>query len=199
MKINYDAPFWKRMEKLYYIIILNFLCLLFSLPIVTIGPSTAALYKTTFSLINDEEIHTFRFFYRAFQYKFLRNTFAGIILIGFTIVLFLGQGFYLSLANQYSNIIFYIYMFVIFLFIIFVIYIFPVLTVFDRTLLDSFRLTIFLSIKYLPLSILMAIINFLIIYFCQLVIPLTLIAAALIAFINCNLIHRKVFIHEIKQ
>lgn len=196
MKFNYDAPFWKRMEKLYYIIVLNFVWLLFSLPIVTIGSSTAALYKTMFSLIRGEEIHAFKSFFQAFKHKFLKNTFVGIILIGFSFVLIWGHGFYLQLANNISNIFYYIYIFVVFLFIMFMIYIFPVIVVYDKNLMDSIRLSIFLSIKYLPFSFIMAVINFFIIYLCQFIIPLALIAVAVIVFIDFNIIVHKVLKRE---
>ena len=52
---NIENPVWVFMGKLVDILILAGLWLLCSLPVVTIGPSTAALYYGTLKLANNEE------------------------------------------------------------------------------------------------------------------------------------------------
>ncbi|MCU9615125.1 DUF624 domain-containing protein [Caldibacillus lycopersici] len=192
MKINYHSPFWQRMEKLYYVILLNLLWILFSLPIITIGASTAALYHTTFNLVKGKDVQVFTDFYHAFKLNFVRNMVMGLFVICFGLLLMLVQGFYLQLATEISQVIYYLYLFVTFLFILFLVNIFPVLGSFKGSFLEIARITLFLSIKYLPMSILMIIINFFILYLCQFVIPLAVIAVALIAFVNSHIFLKKV-------
>ncbi|SLL35726.1 Predicted integral membrane protein [Mycobacteroides abscessus subsp. abscessus] len=192
MKIRYDSPFWERMGKLYYIIVLNFLWILFSLPLITIGPSTVALHRCMFSLINGKEMNVFTEFYQSFKTKFVRNMMVGLIVVGFGMLLLSSRNFYYEIAANTSLTIYYFYIFLVFLFALFLVTVFPVLGTFDGTVLELLRISLFLSIKHLPMSILMVVIAYLIIYFCQMLIPLALIGVALIAFINSRIYLKRV-------
>lgn len=187
MKIRYDSPFWERMSKLYSIIVLNFLWVLFSLPIITVGPSTVALHRCMFQVINGEEMNVIGEFYQYFKLNFKRNMLTGIIVVGFGVLLLSSQHFYLEVANQTSQMIYYFYLFLSLLFVLFLVYVFPVLGAFEGSLLELFRTSLFLAIKHLPMSILMVVIDCLIIYLCQMMIPLALISVALIVFVNCRI------------
>lgn len=192
MKIRYDSPFWERMGKLYYIIVLNFLWILFSLPLITIGPSTVALHRCMFSLINGKEMHVFTEFYQSFKRNFVRNMIAGIAVVGFGMLLLSSRNFYFEIAANISLTIYYFYIFLVFLFALFFVTVFPVLGTFDGPVLELLRTSLFLSIKNLPMSILMVVIDYLIIYFCQMIIPLALIGVSLIVFINSRIYLKKV-------
>lgn len=192
MKIRYDSPFWERMGKLYYIIVLNFLWILFSLPLITIGPSTVALHRCMFSLINGKEMHVFTEFYQSFKWNFVRNMKAGIAVVGFGMLLLSSRNFYFEIAANTSLTIYYFYIFLVFLFALFFVTVFPVLGTFDGPVLELLQTSLFLSIKNLPMSILMVVIAYLIIYFCQMIIPLALIGVSLIVFINSRIYLKKV-------
>ena len=58
----YDNPIWTVMGKVADVIILSILWFLFSLPIVTIGASTSALYYVTLKLAEDKEGDLFQSF-----------------------------------------------------------------------------------------------------------------------------------------
>lgn len=192
MKIKYDSPFWDRMGKLYYIIVLNFMWILFSVPLITIGPSTVALHHCMFYVIKGKEISVFKEFYHAFKENFVRNMLIGLIVAGFGFLLIFSQNFYIEMATSISPTIYYFYIFVAFIFFMFLVYIFPVLDTFDGNILELLRLSLFLSIKNLPMSILMLIIDYFIIYFCQIVIPLVFIGVAFIVFVNNRIFLKRV-------
>ena len=192
MKIRLDSPFWERMGKLYDLIMLNILWVLFSLPIITIGPATVALHRCMFHVINGEEMHVLKEFYQSFKWKFKRNMLAGMMVVGFGVLLLSSQHFYLELANQTSQMVFYFYFFLAFLFAMLLVYVFPVLGSFEGHTVELLRISLFLAIKHLPMSILMVVIDCLIIYFCQMMIPLALISVALIAFVNSSIFLRRV-------
>lgn len=90
---NIENPVWVFMGKLVDILILSGLWLLCSLPVVTIGPSTAALYYVTLKLANNEEGYTVRSFFRAFKENLMPGIPLGIgaVLVG----VFLGCDLYL--------------------------------------------------------------------------------------------------------
>ena len=81
---NIENPVWVFMGKLVDILILSGLWLLCSLPVVTIGPSTAALYYVTLKLANNEEGYTVRSFFRAFKENLMPGIPLGIgaVLVG---------------------------------------------------------------------------------------------------------------------
>lgn len=64
---NVENPVWVFMGKLVDMLILSGLWVICSLPVVTAGASTAALYYVTLKLANNEEGYTVRSFFRAFR------------------------------------------------------------------------------------------------------------------------------------
>ena len=64
---NVENPVWVFMGKLVDMLILSGLWVICSLPVVTIGASTAALYYVTLKLANNEEGYTVRSFFHAFK------------------------------------------------------------------------------------------------------------------------------------
>ncbi len=69
------------------LLILNLLWLLCSLPILTIGPATCALFSVTLKIAKDEPVQTVREFFTAFKSNFKQAFLLGIIgLFGAVIV-----------------------------------------------------------------------------------------------------------------
>ena len=71
---RYDGPFFSTMSRVFDLVVLNWLWLLLSLPIVTIGASTTALYTVTLRMARDEDSHNIRSFFQAFAGNFKRAT-----------------------------------------------------------------------------------------------------------------------------
>ena len=90
---SYDSKFTQLMLKLCYACYLNLLWFVCSLPIVTIGASTTALYYVCFKIVRDEEHHVDRLFFRAFRENFKQATQLWLITLG--IALFLGGDLYI--------------------------------------------------------------------------------------------------------
>lgn len=57
--------------KIFYV---NFLWILFSIPLVTIGASTSAAYYTFFKIINDEEVSLLKTYFKGFKSCFGQGT-----------------------------------------------------------------------------------------------------------------------------
>ena len=57
---NYDNPVWRFIGKFGDLIVLNILWIITSIPIVTIGASTTAMYYVTLKLVRDEDGYTIR-------------------------------------------------------------------------------------------------------------------------------------------
>ena len=92
---NYDNPFWRFIGKFCDVMILNVLWVLCSIPVVTMGASTTAVYYVTLKLVRDEEGPTIRSFFKSFKENFRQATIIWLImlaagsLLGFDLYFFL--------------------------------------------------------------------------------------------------------------
>ena len=76
-----DSPFYRFMVKLFDVIKLNFMWILFSLPIVTIGASTVAAMTVALRMVDDEEGYVCRSFVKAFKENWKQGIVLGLISI----------------------------------------------------------------------------------------------------------------------
>ena len=74
-----EGPFYKFMIQLLDLIVLNFMWILFSIPIVTIGASTAAACSITMKMARDEEGYVARQFVKEFKRNWKQGTILWII------------------------------------------------------------------------------------------------------------------------
>ncbi len=78
---NMNSGFFKFMGRLVDVIWLNFLWLLFSIPLVTVGASTAAACYVTLKMVDDEEGYVGKSFVRAFKANFRQGTILWLITV----------------------------------------------------------------------------------------------------------------------
>lgn len=71
---NPQNRFWSFVEKITNLCLLSILWLLFSLPIVTAGAATAALFQYTLKLTRDEEGYVWQTFWKGFKENFFQAT-----------------------------------------------------------------------------------------------------------------------------
>lgn len=90
---NVENPVWVFMGKLVDMIVLSGLWVICSLPVVTIGASTAALYYVTLKLAGDEDGYTFRSFFHAFKENLMPGIPLGIGVLA--VGVFLGCDIYM--------------------------------------------------------------------------------------------------------
>ena len=70
---NLDSPFMIFLSNLTDVVILNVLCLICSIPIITIGPSVTAMHYVTLKMAREEEILVGKYFFRAFKENFKKS------------------------------------------------------------------------------------------------------------------------------
>ena len=79
---SYDSKFSQLLLKISYGCYLNLLWFIFSIPIVTAGASTAALYYVSLKIVREEEHGLTAMFVRAFKENFKQATVLWLILLG---------------------------------------------------------------------------------------------------------------------
>ncbi len=71
---NPENRFWNFMNKIMDVCMIGVLWFLFSLPVITMGAATTALYQFTLKQTDDEEGYVWRSFWNAFRRNFLPAT-----------------------------------------------------------------------------------------------------------------------------
>ncbi len=90
---SYESRFSQLLLKLCYSCYLNILWLVFSLPIVTAGAATTALYYVCFKVVKGEEGNVASMFFRSFRENFRQATQLWLIMLGAGV--FLGGDIYI--------------------------------------------------------------------------------------------------------
>lgn len=86
---NIDSGFYKFISRFFDLVKLNFLWLLFCLPVITIGASTTAAYGVALKMVDDEESYIARSFVREFKRNFKQGTVLGLIFFVATYAIYL--------------------------------------------------------------------------------------------------------------
>ena len=84
---SYESRFSQALLKLCYGCWLNLLWMICSLPVVTAGAATAALYTASFKIVDDHDSNITRVFFKAFKENFAQATRIWLILLATGILL----------------------------------------------------------------------------------------------------------------
>ena len=84
---SYDSPLIQSINKIVDCAILSILWVIFSIPVITFGASTSALYYTVNKVIRHNRSHIWREFWGAFKTNFKQSTIVWLILLVFAYVL----------------------------------------------------------------------------------------------------------------
>ncbi len=182
-----ENPFWQFINRLLHIILLNFLWFICSIPVITMGAATTAVYSVTLKMIKNQEGYTVKSFFEAFRANFRQSTIIWLILlvigavIGADLIVYL-RASSLSLPGMFLMTAFFA---ASVLFVFETIYVFALQAHFDNTLKRTMGNALILSIRHLPSSMTMVTIGVLLTTLGFLVFPPILFGGmALIAWIN---------------
>lgn len=95
-----DNPVWNFIGKLVDMLLLSVLWAVCSIPVVTLGASTTALYYVMLKLAEDKEGAIFQSFFRAFKENFKQATICWLIMLAFGLVL--GGDLYICMKRMDS-------------------------------------------------------------------------------------------------
>lgn len=160
MKSFIETPVFQILCTIFDLVVLNLLYVLFCLPVVTIGAATTALYAALLALLQDEA-HVYTQFLRAFRCCFRKSTvcwllmllLAAVCCVDFVIiaVYWATSGKYVALGLLLS---------VLLLLLCTGSYLFPLLLG-SQNIKQSLRIAFPLSIRHLPRTLLVCVINIL--------------------------------------
>ncbi|HHX80105.1 MAG TPA: DUF624 domain-containing protein [Acholeplasmataceae bacterium] len=149
-----NSRLYKFMDTLWTVLKLNFIWVIFSLPIVTIGPSTIAAFSVTLKMAANEEGKIFSQFFKSFKQNFKQGLIIGLITLAVAYSCYLNFEFFNKLEG--NPIIFLIAGIVIlFIGLANFTYVYPLLARYDNSIMRSFKLSREITYKYFLRTILL--------------------------------------------
>ncbi len=163
---NPDNSIMRFITKIANSVYLNILWLICSLPVVTIGASTTSLFYVTLKMAKNEEGNLTAAFFRSFKENFRQATKIWLILLAAGMVFALdGYIFYhMRFENALWTIGTAIFLVALAAYTIILMYIFPLLARFDNTIGAMFKNSIFIGMRFLLCTALMAVIYFVMLF-----------------------------------
>ncbi len=145
--LDNDSLFGQVMTRCGIIIGANFCFLLFSIPIVTIGPSLAALYRVMFrTLRSDGVINPFREFWTGFRQNARQGIAFWLLTMAFVLLCIVDIRFCAGMGGVFTWFRYAIYV-LGFAGLVLTVHIFPVMAAFDDTLPHLARNAVFFAAK----------------------------------------------------
>lgn len=176
---NLDNPIFTGIGKFVDIVLVSIIWLIVCIPIITIGPATAALYYVIVKVIRRDRGYIFREFFSSFKSNFKVGALATIILLILSFILYFDYQWANAVEGKSTYVFLAVFNLVAFLSICVGIYMFPVLSRFKVTLKQLIKTSLFMSLKHLPSTILIVLIVAIFAYIGYIIIPAMFLAPGL--------------------
>lgn len=155
---NIDSPIMRFLSRVCDLMILNVLCIVCCLPIVTAGASITALYTITMKMVRGEESYIFKGFFKAFKENFKQSTIIWLIMAVLGIFIFVDYQAASLLPENVRN-IFRIFIGALIIFYAMILsYVFPYTARFANNIKNIFKNSLLIAILNLPWTILIVVI-----------------------------------------
>ena len=159
---NLDGPVLQFINKIVYSVYLNILWFVCCIPVVTVGASTTALFYVTLKISKNEEGSITKAFFHSFQQNLKQGTLIWLILLALGIIL--GIDGYILYHMRFENVFWTLctagFSVAAAAYAIVLMYIFPLLARFDNTVGAMFKNALFIGVRFLFCTALMAVIYF---------------------------------------
>lgn len=153
-----DSKFFEVMGRVADLIILNVVCLIFCIPLITIGPALTALSYMTQKMVRDEEQYIIRGFWHSFKENFRQGIAVHLIVsvIGGLLAFDIYYANVIQGREGFYNVFFYVSIVLAAVLFLGTLYLYPVLAKFDNTVKRTFQNAFLMIIAHLPQTIIMA-------------------------------------------
>lgn len=150
-----ENKFWMFMEKVTNVMGISLLWLICSLPIVTMGAATTAVFQYTLHQVRDEEGYVWNGFFKAFKQNFRQATvlWLGILATGGFLLYDLDVCMQIPLPRLAQIPVLMVLGCAVILWVLTVIYILPILACFQVTTKQAVRDAFVMAVSNLPVSL----------------------------------------------
>ncbi len=148
-----DNPVFRFISRVGDMFILSLLWFVTSLPIITIGASTTALFDACIRIIRSRDTSVFRDFFKAFKSNFKQSTAIFFIMAALGAVIGLDMYFWAHSDAQVSEFMNAVSIGFAVLYLAALLYVFPVQAVFENKVRDTLRTAFLMSLRHWYITI----------------------------------------------
>ena len=196
---NVENPFWQFVSKLCNAVLLNMIWFVFSLPIITIGASSTALYYVNMKVQREREGSSLlREFVHSFKMNFRQSTIIWLICLVLEVFFGLDIYFYWFQDNETGSFIMVLFLVLAFIWFMMIHYIFAVQAKFVNPIKKTFLFSVLLPFKFWYYTIPMMLITLAFVVGSIYWPPLVVFGIGTANFFECFFI-RKVFAKYVKE
>lgn len=156
---NIDNKFFTFMAKVADLMILNIYWLICSLPIVTLGASTSALYYSTLKIARKEDTYPTRMFFHSFKQNLKQGTGLTLIFLFFGAFLYFDIQIVRVMEGLMGKILSIVFLVLAVVLCMIASYAFPLLAQFDNTIKNTIRNSFLMCISHLPATIIVTLLS----------------------------------------
>ncbi len=147
-----DGKLFKGLTKAGDFLILGFLMVVFSLPVITIGASVTAAFYVALKLVRDEEGYVFKGFIKSFKENF-RQGFLIELIVGLLSIFVIEDiricMYWAEGGNSLARLAMYVFFGIALLLIAVITYVFPMLAKFNNTVIGTIKNALLISMHHL--------------------------------------------------
>ncbi len=156
---GFEGSFMNYCDKIFDVMILGFLWILCSLPVITIGASCTALYYAIVKCIKNNEGYVSRSFFHSFRQNLGPATFLWVIFAGVSFLMQLNIGILMEKTDGYVGLFFIVlYAFVSVYAALAACYAFPALSRYDMSAGWILKISLYMVGRYFLTSLMLAVI-----------------------------------------
>ena len=189
---NPEHGVYRLTEKMADLLILSVFWVVCSLPLVTIGPATTALYHTVVHCIRGDERNSWALFFRTFKSNFKVGALTSLVVVPLIAVLvILHEMLYqMALVDNTGYMLYFAYRVFLLLPVGALCYVFPVLSRFTFQVSGLLVTCGKLAIAHLPSTVLMAVIAFAALLVCSNILIFAFLMPAVVVLLHSFLLER---------
>ena len=151
-----DNPVWRFMGKVFDMMVLTVLWFVMSLPVITIGASTTALYYVSLKMASDQEGYVVKDFFRSFKQNFKQATAVWLIMLALGMFLAGDLWWYYQFKEGIGVMVFFMFLLMTVFYCMVLLYLFPLLARCEVTVKRLFLMAFVMSVKNFGWTLLMA-------------------------------------------
>lgn len=157
--LSIDGPIYGMAKKLTNILTMSILWLVCSIPVITVGPATAALYYVAMKITREEEFSISQSFKQSFKENFKQGVVFSVIFFLLGTVLYFNYVIAPSLPGDLGSLASILFVVLGICAIMVSCYTFALLSQFKNTIRQTLKNAILLSIGFFPRTLLMMLIS----------------------------------------
>ena len=161
-----DNKFFRFMSKVADLCILNIICVVCCIPVITAGASITAMYYVTLKMVRGEDPYIWQNFWKSFRQNFKQGTLIWVFSI--LVFIFLGMDFYI--INSQNTTLFAVIRILLWCVCLVALsvflYVFPIISHFVCSTTQALKNAVFMTFGHLPYTLVMLVIAGLILYLC---------------------------------